>query len=170
MKANAEVFRHEASVSIGNAPTSYALAGRASLLARDIEGAAADLAAFIAAGMHGPYVEARERELRAGVAALDGRSADALALYADTFRRFRDLGVEFDAAFTTIEIATLPDPALPAVVAAGEVARETLTRLRARPFLARLDATLSRSVAAGAENGSVAPARKGSRSSSVKAG
>ncbi len=173
-KATAELFRQAASVSIGNAPTSYVLAGRASLLGRDAEGAASDLAAFIAAGLHGPYIEARERELRAGLAALDGRTADALALYADAFRRYADLGVQFDPAFMTIEMATLLEPTLPEVVAAGEPARATLVRLGATPFVAQLDAALSRpadgtDADAGAAGGS-APARKSAKNTTAKAG
>ena len=170
----ATAFREAARLSAGNAPTCYVLAARVSLLARDAAAAAADLDSFNATGVHGPFVEARRTAIRAGLAALAGRGAEALALYADAFRRYRDLGIEVDAAFTTIEMASLLDPALPEVVAAGAAAREILVRLGARPFLARLDAALARSVAPGvagaAGAGSAAPARKGARSSSVKAG
>ncbi len=119
-------------------------------------------------GVHGPFVEARRLELRAGLAALDGRVADALAFYADSLRRFRDLGIEVDQAFATIEMATLLNPTLPEVVAAGAAAREILVRLGAAPFIARLDAALARS-AEGGENGASAPARK-ARNAPLKAG
>ncbi len=168
----AKGYRKAAQLSAGNAPTSFAMAARSSLLTGDAAGAASDLEAFIATGVHGPFVEARQTSIRAGLAALDGRTSDALALYADAFRRYRDLGIEVDQAFTTIEMATLLDPALPEVVVAGAVAREILVRLGAKPFLARLDAALSRGVApaGGSGAGSAAPARRGARSSSVKAG
>jgi hypothetical protein len=42
-------------------------------------------------------------------------------------------------------MATLLDPTDPEVRAAAEAAREILVRLRAAPFIARLDAALARS-------------------------
>ncbi len=65
-------------------------------------------------------IDARRASIRAGLAALDGRPAEALALYADAFNRFRDLGLPVDEALTAIEMATLLDPALPEVRAAAE--------------------------------------------------
>ncbi len=118
------------------------MAARAALLARDAASAAADLEALEATGVHGPAIEARETSIRAGLAALDGRPADALALYADAIRGFRDLGVPLDEALTAIEMATLLDPALPEVRAAADAARAILTRLRAQPFLDRLDVAM----------------------------
>ena len=122
----------------------FALAARACLLRGDASGAAADLDALEATGAHGPWNEARRVSIRAGLAALDGRTADALGLYADALRRFRDLGVAFDEALTATEMATLLDPTLPEVVAAADAARGILTRLRARPFLDRLEAAMAR--------------------------
>ena len=118
-------------------------------------------------------MEARRAEIRAGLAALEGRPAEALSLYADALRRFRDLGVELDAAFTAIEMATLLDPSLAEVSAAAEAGRATLVRLGAKPFIARLDAALARSPEAaesgGSEAGSVAP-RKSAKNTAAKAG
>ena len=165
------LFRKAASLSAGNAPSSYMMAARASLLAGDKAGAAQDFAEFAQTGMHGPFIEGRRTELRAGLAALDGRPADALVLYQDALRRYLDLGVEIDQAFTAIEMATLLDPTLPDVIAAGEVAREILVRLRAKPFLARLDAALARTPGSeGATTEASAPARKPAKSASAKAG
>jgi hypothetical protein len=42
-------------------------------------------------------------------------------------------------------MATLLDPSEPEVQAAAEAAREILVRLRAAPFIARLDAAMARS-------------------------
>jgi hypothetical protein len=44
-----------------------------------------------------------------------------------------------------IDMATLLDPTQPEILAAGELAREFLSRVRATPFLARLDAALGAS-------------------------
>jgi hypothetical protein len=122
-----------------------ATAARASLLERDAGSAAGDLTALEATGAHGRPIDARRTSIQAGLAALEGRSADALSLYHDALRRFRDLGLPVDEAFTAIEMATLLDPAEPEVRAAADSAREILTRLRAQPFLERLDAAISRS-------------------------
>ncbi len=94
------------------------------------------------AGVHGPAIEADRTTIRAGLAALEGRPADALAAYRDVIRAWRDLGLAWDEALTGIHMATLLDPAEPEVRAAAEWAREILVRLGAAPFVARLDAAL----------------------------
>jgi class 3 adenylate cyclase/tetratricopeptide (TPR) repeat protein len=137
-------YRRAAVLSAGNAPNCHGLAARASLLLQDAASAASDLAALEATGVHGTTIDARGASIRAGLAALDGRPADALSLYRDAIRRFRDLGQPVDEAFTAIEMASLLDPAEPEVRAAVDAAREILTRLRAQPFLERLDTAMAR--------------------------
>ncbi len=100
----------------------------------------ADLAAFEAAGVRGPAIDARRAAIQAGLAALDGRGADALALYRDASRRFRDAGLLLDEGLTAIEMATLLDPAEPEVRAAIDAGRAILVRLGARPLIEQLDA------------------------------
>ena len=141
----AATYRRAAGLTAGNAPTALALAARAALLAREGRAAALDLEAFDATGIHGPSIEARRTSIRAGLAALDDRAAEALALYADAIRRFADLGVPVEQALTAIEMATLLDPSDPGVRAAAAAARDILVRVGARPFIARLDAALARS-------------------------
>lgn len=63
--------------------------------------------------------------------------------------RRSDLGLAWDQALCAIDMATLVDPAQP-VVAAVESVRVILARMRARPFLERLDAAASRSTPAAA--------------------
>ena len=77
LAAAATAYRRAASLSAGNAPNVFGMAARASLLQRDAAGAAADLDAFDATGVHGPWLDARRISIRAGLAALDGRHADA---------------------------------------------------------------------------------------------
>ncbi len=152
LAAAAEDYRRGAALSAGNAPNVLALAARAALLQRDAAGAAADLAALDATGAHGPWTESRRISIQAGLAALDERPAEALVLYVDALRRFRDLGVALDEALTAIEMATLLDPALPEVRAAADAAHAILDRLRARPFLERLDGAMSRGTVARASS------------------
>ena len=147
LRAAATAYRRAASLSAGNAPNVLGLAARASLLRGDATGVAADLEALDATGAHGPWNEARRVSIRAGLAALDGRDADALAMYLDAQRRYRDLGVALDEAFTAIEMATLLDPSLPEVRAAADDARVILATVRAQPFLDRLEAAVARGAA-----------------------
>ncbi len=116
-----------------------ARAARAALWMGDAQGAVADLTALDASGIHGPAIEADRTVLRAGLAALAGRTAEALAGYRDALRRWRDLSLPWDEALAGIDMAMLLDPADPDVAAAVESSRAILERLGARPFLERLD-------------------------------
>ena len=88
-------------------------------------------------------VEIRRLTIRAGLAALDGNVVEALAQYGEALRGWRDLRLPWDEALTSIDMAILIDPTRPEVQAAGASGREILSRLRATPFLARLDAALA---------------------------
>jgi class 3 adenylate cyclase len=121
------------------------LAARADLWAGDRERVAATADELAAGPWRGTAVETDRASVRAGLAALEGRSADALAGYRDALRSWRDLGCAWDEALAAIDMATLLDPSEPEVRAAADSAREILTRLGARPFLARLEAALARS-------------------------
>ena len=133
-------YRRAAALTATNAPSCHVLAARADILVGDAAAASASLDALDATGVHGPVIDARHVSIRAGLAALDGRPADAMVMYRDAMRRFRDLGLPIDGVFTAIEMATRLDPCDQEVRGATEWAREILTRLGARPFLERLDA------------------------------
>jgi class 3 adenylate cyclase/tetratricopeptide (TPR) repeat protein len=133
-----------AELSATNLPVSMARGARAALWLRDAVGARSDLATLDASGVHGPAVEADRATIRAGIAALEGRPTDAATLYRDALRSWRDLGLAWDEALTGIDMAMLLDPADPWVRASAEAAREILVRLEATPFIARLDAALTR--------------------------
>ncbi|HEY8869717.1 MAG TPA: adenylate/guanylate cyclase domain-containing protein [Candidatus Limnocylindrales bacterium] len=128
-------------------PADLPLPARAALWARDADLAREDLAAFDAAGVHGPPLEADRATIRAGIAALEGRSSDALGLYREALRAWRDLGMAWDEAQTGLDMATFLDPSEPEVRAAADAAREIFARLGARPFLERLDAAVGRAAA-----------------------
>jgi hypothetical protein len=139
----ADAYRQSASLNTGGSPEDLNLAARAALRAGDAAAATADLAALEATGVRGPAVDARRASIQAGLAALGGQDADALVLYRDAIRRFRDGGLPLDEALTAIEMATLLDPVEPAVRAAVAAAREILTRLAAAPFIVQLDAAVA---------------------------
>jgi class 3 adenylate cyclase/tetratricopeptide (TPR) repeat protein len=97
-----------------------------------------------ATGVHGPVAEIHRATLRAGLAAIDGRSTEALGLYREALRGLHDLGLPWDQALTAIDMASLLDPTEPEVRAAADAARQILVGLGARPFVDRLDAALAR--------------------------
>ncbi len=139
----ADAYRRAAALDSGASLDYTDLAARASIRAGDAASAAGDLAAIEATGLRGPAIDARRAAIRAGLAALDGRGADAMALYRDANRRFRDSGLPFDEGLTAIEMATLLDPAEPEARAAIDAGRAILEKLGARPFVEQLDAALA---------------------------
>ena len=123
----------------------YFYAAICALWEREGEQAAAALAALDSAGARGPVVDMDRRTMRAGLAALEGRAGDALSAFREALAGWRDLGSPWREALTAITMATLLEPADPEVRSAADAARKVLVRLRAAPFIARLDAALARS-------------------------
>jgi class 3 adenylate cyclase/tetratricopeptide (TPR) repeat protein len=142
--ADARVRFHRA-IELTSWPAARPFPARAALWARDLDSASADLAALDVSGMHGPAIDADIITIRAGVAALEGRTGEAKALYRSAIRAWRDLGLAWDEALCGLDMALLLDPADLEVRATADTAREILVRLRAKPFIARLDAALARS-------------------------
>ena len=97
----------------GRTPTRRGGAARAALWARDRGTAADDLAVIDATGMHGPAIELRRLTILAGLAALDGRTAEAVALYRQAREGWRELQVPWEESLTAIDMATLLDPREP---------------------------------------------------------
>jgi hypothetical protein len=126
---------------------SLPLGGRAALWAGDAVGAAEVLARLDASTLKGQAVTLDRATLRAGLAALEGRRADAVAGYREVLRGWRQLGLAFDEALATLDLAIVLAPTereMAEAPAAIATARETLTRLGAKPLLARLDALPAR--------------------------
>ncbi|MDQ3870493.1 MAG: hypothetical protein M3301_02610, partial [Chloroflexota bacterium] len=94
-------------------------------------------------GLHGPAINARRETLSAGFAAVEGRSDEAVQLYRQALRAWRELGLPWDEALTAIDMVTLLGPSAPDVVEVAESARQILTRLGARPFVDRLETALA---------------------------
>ena len=141
--AEARRFAIESFETVLGLPSRRAVAARAALWSGDRAGAVADLEAIDATGVHGPAAELRRTAIRAGIAALDGRTGEAIAQYRIVREGWRDLGVPWEEALLGIDMATLLDRREPEVVAAAAGSREILTGLRARPYLDRLEAALA---------------------------
>jgi class 3 adenylate cyclase/tetratricopeptide (TPR) repeat protein len=148
-------WRDQVDVDQGEARWALPQAARAALWLGDAAGAAADLAAIDATGLHSTVIELYRRTIRAGIAALDDPGGEALAMYRAVLKEWHGLGMYWEVALVGIDMATLLDPAQPDVQAAIESSREILTRVGARPFLERLEAAAARS------SGAQVPGRTG---------
>ncbi len=137
-------WQRAGSYSVVQAVEARSRGARLAIWMGDRAAAIDDLAALEASGMRGAGMEAERTTIQAGVAALDGRSAEALVRYREALRRWRDLGLAWDEALCGLDMAILLDPADPEVRAAAAGAREILVRLEAAPFIARLDAAMAR--------------------------
>ncbi len=141
--ADARAELHEAAELTPNDTDARLLAAHAALWSGDFAGAHVELTAIDTSGFRTPVVEARRVVIRAGLAAGEGNRAEALRLYRDALRRWRELGFVFDEALTGIDMALLLGPAEPEVRAAAAAASEILARLGARPLISRLEAALA---------------------------
>ena len=122
-------------------PLGLPVAARAALWEGDAIGAAEILDSLDASGHRGGALDLDRATLRAGIVALEGRGAEALAGYREALHGWRKLGLAFDEALAVTDMATLlpaPERASVEVRAAVEGALSTLERLRAKPMLERL--------------------------------
>jgi hypothetical protein len=113
---------------------------RCALWQRDPVLARAELA-LLAIG-RSPLVMALAREAEAAIAAMDGRTAEAVAAFRDASRRQEDLGNHFQRALCQLTMLTLLGPGVPEALDAAQEARALFTELRAGPFLRLLDDAL----------------------------
>jgi hypothetical protein len=120
-------------------------AALATLWMRDVEGARDELGKLEANAGSGPTASARKAAIGAGVAALEGRTADAMALYRAALQGLRDTRAVWDEALIGLTMAETLDPSDAEVAAILATTRAILERLRAKPHLARLDAATARS-------------------------
>jgi len=81
---------------------------------------------------------------RAGIAALEGHRDEAIAGYRDALERHRAIGEDFEVACVALDFVRFVGPDESAARAAAEEARAIFERVRARPWLQRLDAALAR--------------------------
>jgi hypothetical protein len=112
---------------------------RTGLWLRDEGMVAHDLDELDASGVHGEGSAALRLTMAAGLAGLRGSTDEALGFYRRAAEAWRDQQLPFLEALLGVDMATVLDPALPEVAAAVATSREILTRLKAAPFIARLD-------------------------------
>jgi tetratricopeptide (TPR) repeat protein len=122
-------------------------AARCALWTRDIDDAKGLLARLDETGAQGPTISARRKTMVAGVVALERQTPEALSLYREALAAWRGVHCVFDEAMTGLDMAELLDPADPEVAAAVNASRLIFDRLRAAPYLARLEAAVSRTAA-----------------------
>jgi class 3 adenylate cyclase/tetratricopeptide (TPR) repeat protein len=133
---------------------------RAALWDRDVAAVRADLEALDASGSFGRAIDATRAGARAGIAALEQRTDEALSLYREVLRTWRDLGLPWDEAMTSLDMVLLLRPGSPAVADAAATARRIFTELGATPFIERLDAALDESTPAAGGSAARAPAAR----------
>ena len=124
-----------------NSPVAVWAAGHAALWARsDPALAIARLRATMdeTSMLRGEWIGNVRRSLEAAIVALDGRTDEAAAIYAEALKSWRNLQLPFDHAMTVVDAlpvlaaTLLPDGAV-------DDARAFLQRIGAQPALARLD-------------------------------
>jgi len=123
-----------------NAPNALVGCGHAAAWLRD----AAKLAETVTA-MHaltGPWLERHRRGAEAALAALDGDVGEAAAAFAQVMDEWHRENLPLDHAWCVVDaLAVLPLGAVPSE--AVNLARATLTELRAQPLLGRLESSMA---------------------------
>jgi len=140
----------------GRGLLAYALAGRHALLAKDLAAARQDRDNLAALSPHGGHA-ARLHEIEGGIAALEGRPAEALKLFGQAIPVYERLGLNLDVAIAGLVMVTVMDPSEPRVRAAGQTARERFATIGARPFVERVDAAMARRSPQGADREAAVP-------------
>jgi tetratricopeptide (TPR) repeat protein len=143
LKTARDSFAHIAEVDPGLGSEYLYRAGRPALWAGDLADAKDLTRRQEETGAYGPVAEARLTTLRAGIAALEGRTKEALALYREALAGWRNSHSVWDEALTGVDMALLLDPAEREVAEVAAATRQILERLRARPYLERLEAASS---------------------------
>ena len=136
-----------------NAPYLLPRVAHSALLAGDPATARLALDRLAETGAHGPALDADRMAIEAGLAALEGRDGDAISGYRAAIAGWRDLGLPWDEALTSIEFVRFVGPSEPDAQAAADAARVILERLGA----ARVVAILEASVELGRARGAVPP-------------
>jgi len=139
------IWRGYAKANASLAPPALYQAARGPIWSGQVAQVREDLLALDATGFHGGVVEVRRLTLQAALAAMEGRTPEALGLYRDALSGWHELGMAWDEALTGIDMATVLDPSLAEVAAVAASTREILTRLGAKPYLERLENVLKRS-------------------------
>ncbi len=143
-----EWLMHAAGDSL-NAPTSCLGAGLAALLAGDQDRAQTAVGELSRLPGHSRMRDADRRLVEAGLAALDGRRSEALREARFALDEYDVIGLPWRKALGGLMLTSTLGAADPEVRDFTEAARETFVRLKARPFLERLDTLLASSAGVG---------------------
>jgi class 3 adenylate cyclase len=100
---------------------------------------------------HGRAIGAVRRSLAAGLAAIEGRTAEAAAGFRAAAGTLRDLETTLDLALCQLDHALLVGPDDPGARAAADEAAELLSRIDAPPLLERLRSGLDRPLGSAGE-------------------
>ncbi len=139
----ADTWREQASLDPFSAAGNLIDAADAALWLRDGARAAEVVAALDATGTHGRFIDAVRTALKAGVAALEGRRADAVAGYRAAATALRSLETPFDLARAGLAAAIVLGPDEPGIAELVEESRRTLERLGAVRMIERFEAVLA---------------------------
>ncbi|MFN2418077.1 MAG: AAA family ATPase [Candidatus Limnocylindria bacterium] len=123
---------------------------RAAWWMKDTESLRADLDRFAGTGSFGRAIEATLDALTGGLAALEERETEAISLFRQARRVFRDLDLPFDDALTCIGMVAVLAPSSEAYREAVTDGRRLLTQLGCPPLLLRLDTLIGRQSTEGA--------------------
>ena len=148
--AAAAEWRAQAATSDLNKPYALPRAGYAAMMAGDAVAAQQVLDDLAVLGSRGRAIEADQAHIRAGIAALQGDEAAALAGFRSALGAYRELGLVGDEAMLGLSAGTRLGVDSPEVRAWIESARDTFARLRARPYQAMAAALLEGKAAGGA--------------------
>jgi class 3 adenylate cyclase/tetratricopeptide (TPR) repeat protein len=132
-----------ADMSALNAPYVLPRAAAMALFARDAALARVALDRMVATGAHGRAIDLDKAAVRAGLAALDGSTGEAIAGFRATIAGWRDLGVPWDEALSSILFVRLVGTGSPDARAAADSARTILEGLGARRVLDILDDSIA---------------------------
>ena len=135
----ASAWMEMADTSALNAPYVLPRAAGMALLARDATHARLALERMVATGAHGRAIDMDKTAIRAGLAALDGSTQEAIAGFRAAIAGWRDLGLPWDEAMTSLIFVRLVGTGSPEARAAAEAGRSILDGLGARRVVAILD-------------------------------
>jgi tetratricopeptide (TPR) repeat protein len=124
------------------APLHLAMAARIGVWMGDADGAEADVASLDAQLAHGPAIELRRLACVSGIAALRGRSSEALSGFREAMHLGRDHGLAWEEALAGLDAVLLLEPSDAEVRSIADRTREILVRLGALPFLGLLEQRL----------------------------
>jgi len=127
-----------------NAEVGYAGMLRAAIWARDLERARAAAAGISEVPATGAFMRAMRTHAAAAVAALEGRTSDAVAHFGEARTSLLEMEQHFVAAALVVDAAILL-PGHPDVRSWAAEARARLELLDARPYLDKLDEALATS-------------------------